>query len=142
MSSAPSPPTESEGASLPRLRPPRRAGLLVAVTIALLGALVWALNPRQPHLTPAKLHPLPPGCPKLSRPFVPTNITNLAEPFLDALPEKEKYRALYRLNMEACSCGCVQSVATCRGNNPDCRTSLERAKKIVSEVQGQRSAAK
>ncbi len=144
MSSTPSLPNESgeAGAGTPPLRAPRRTGLVMAVTIGLLATLVWALNPPRSRLTPAKLHPLLPGCPKLNRPFVPTNITSVAAPPVDTLPEGVKYRVLYRLNMEACSCGCGQSIAACRSNNPDCAASLERAKKIVSEVGSQGAAEK
>ncbi len=144
MSSTSSLPSESgkTGASPPPLRSQRRGGLLAAVTIGLLAALVWALNPPQSRLTPAKLHPLLPGCLKLNRAFVATNVTSVATPPVDALPETIKYRVLYRLNMEACSCGCGQSVAACRSNNPDCVTSLERAKKIVNEVRSQGTAEK
>jgi hypothetical protein len=102
---------------------------------ALLGALVWTLNPPQPRLTPAPLHPLPPGCLKFGRAFVPTNITGVLDPPTDPLPEKVKYRVLYRLNMEACSCGCMQSVAACRGSNRDCQASLQRAKEIVAQTE-------
>ncbi len=105
----------------------------MAIMLALLGALVWALNPPQPRLSPAPLHPLPQGCPKFSRQFVPTNITGVPDPPTDALPENVKYRVLYRLNTEACSCGCTQSVAACRGNNRDCQTSLQRAKEILHD---------
>jgi hypothetical protein len=102
---------------------------------ALLIALVWALNPPQPRLTPASLHPLPPGCPKFDRAFVPTNITGVLDPPTDPLPEKVKYRVLYRLNMEACSCGCMQSIAACRSSNRDCQASLQRAKEIVDQTE-------
>jgi len=113
--------------------PLRRAGLLVAIMLALLGALVWSLNPPQPRLTPAPLHPLPLGCPKVSRAFVPANVTSVPDPSTDTLPENVRYRILYRLNMEACSCGCMQSVAACRVSNRDCQTSLGRAREIVME---------
>lgn len=109
---------------------------------ALLGALVWALNPPQPRLTPAPLHPLPPGCPKFGRAFVPTNITGVLDPPTDSLPENVKYRVLYRLNMEACSCGCVESVAACRVTQRDCQASLRRAKEIVTESQAEAGDAK
>ena len=112
-----------------------RAGLRVAITLALLGALVWALNPSQPRLSPAPLHPLPPGCPKFSRAFVPANVTSVPDPPTDTLPENVKYRALYRLNVEACSCGCTQSLAACRVSNRECQASLQRAKEIVTEGQ-------
>jgi hypothetical protein len=109
-----------------------RAALRVAIVLAFLGALVWALHPAQPRLTPAPLHPLPPGCPKFSRAFVPANVTSVPDPHTDTLPENVKYKVLYRLNMEACSCGCMQSVAACRVSNRDCQTSLRRAKEIVT----------
>ena len=110
-----------------------RAGLLAAIMLALLGALVWALNPSQPRLTPAPLRAVPSGCPKFSRAFVPANVTSVPKPPTDTLPENVRYRVLYRLNMEACSCGCTQSVAACRVSNRDCQMSLQRAKEIVIE---------
>lgn len=113
----------------------RRAGLLVAILFGLLGALVWALNSPQPRLTPAPLHPLPPGCPKFSREFVPTNLTSVPEPSTDTLPDQVKYRVLYRLNTEACSCGCTESVAACRVGHRGCQTSLRRAKEIATEAE-------
>src|SRR6516225_4603909 len=119
-----------------------RAGLLVAIMLALLGALVWALNPPQPRLTPAPLHPLPRGCPKVSRAFVPANVTSVPDPPTDPLPESVKYRVLYRLNMEACSCGCIESVAACRVTQRDCQASLRRAKEIVTESQAEAGDAK
>jgi hypothetical protein len=108
------------------------AALRVTIMLALLGALVWTLHPSQPHLTPTGLHPLPPGCPKFSRAFVPANVTIVLDPPTDTLPENMKYKVLYRLNMEACSCGCIESVAACRVSNRDCQTSLQRAKEIVT----------
>ncbi len=137
MSSTPAPQIESgPGGTGPSPQASLgRASLLMAIMLVLLGALVWALNPSQPRLTPAPLHPLPPGCPKFSRQFVPTNITSVPDPPTDTLPEEVKYRVLYRLNMEPCSCGCVHSVAACRVSNRDCQTSLRRAKEIVTEGQ-------
>jgi hypothetical protein len=111
------------------------AALRVTIMLALLGALVWTLHPFQPHLTPADLHPLPPGCPKFGRTFVPANVTIVLDPPTDTLPENVKYKVLYRLNMEACSCGCMQSVAACRVSNRDCQASLQRAKEIVMRDQ-------
>ena len=122
--------------------PLRRAGLLVAIMLVLLGALVWSLNPPQPRRTPAPLHPLPLGCPKVSRAFVPANVTSVPDPPTDPLPESVKYRVLYRLNMEACSCGCVESVAACRVTQRDCQASLRRAKEIVTESQAEAGDAK
>ena len=133
----PAPPTEPGvgGTSATPRSSLGRAGLLVAIMLALLGALVWVLNPSQPRLTPAPLYPLPPGCPKFSRAFVPANVTSLPDPPTDVLPESVKYKVLYRLNTEACSCGCSESVAACRVSNRDCQTSLQRAKEILKEGQ-------
>ena len=137
MSLAPAPQTDSHpgGTGLPPRASPRQSGLLVVIMFALLGALVWTLNPPQPRLTPAPLHPLPPGCLKFGRAFVPTNITGVLDPPTDSLPENVKYRVLYRLNMEACSCGCMQSVAACRVSNRDCPASLQRTKEIVDQAE-------
>ena len=121
---------------------PGRAGLRVAIMLALLGALVWALNPSQPRLTPAPLRPLPPGCPMFSHAFVPANVTSVPDPSTDTLPENVRYRILYRLNMEACSCGCIESVAACRVTQRDCQASLRRAKEIVTESQAEAGDAK
>jgi hypothetical protein len=136
MFSIPAPQTEPGAGNTGPARPASwgRAGLLVAITLALLGALVWVLNPPQPRLAPAPLDLLPLGCPKFSREFVPTNMTGISDPPTDTLPEKTRYRVLYRLNTEACSCGCAQSVAACRSNNRDCQTSLRQAKEILTEL--------
>jgi len=101
--------------------PSRSALLWVAVTMALLAALVWALNPRQPR----------PICAKLPREFTPTDITHLAEPPFPALPRERKLRALFHMNTETCPCGCKLSLAACRLNYPSCKTSKELAAKIV-----------
>jgi len=44
--------------------------------------------------------------------------------------------------MEACSCGCVESVAACRVTQRDCQASLRRAKEIVTESQAEAGDAK
>ena len=111
--------------------PSRSALAWVAVTLALLAALVWALNPRQPALAPAPLGPPLPVCAKLPREFTPTDITHLAEPPFPALPRERKLRALFHMNTEPCPCGCKLSLAACRLNYPSCKTSKELAAKIV-----------
>src|SRR2546427_6812663 len=58
---------------------------MVALTTALLGALVWGLTPSRPHLTPAPLRPVPPGCLKERNDFVPTNLTEVPNLPLDGL---------------------------------------------------------
>ncbi len=110
----------------------RGSAVLVVVTVGLLGALVWALAPSQPHVTPAPLRPAPPGCPKGPQEFTPTNVTEIPDLPLDNLAQEEKYRVLLRLNMEPCPCGCNLSIAACRISNSACETSKEPAKKIAA----------
>lgn len=111
--------------------------VLVGVTLALLTALVWALNPTQPGFTPAPLRPQPPGCPKISREFMPTNITDLPDLPLQALSREQKNWALLRMNLEPCPCGCGLSLAACRVNNSTCEISSKLAKQIVVDVKGE-----
>lgn len=103
----------------------------VAVTLTLLAALVWALNPRQRRLAPAPLGAPLPVCARLPREFTPTDITDLAEPPFPTLPRHRKLRALLRMNMDPCACGCKLSIAACRLNYPSCKTSKELTGKIV-----------
>ena len=107
--------------------------MLVIVTLILLAGLVWALNPSQPKLTPAPLLPPSPGCPKMGREFIPTNITAMPDPPTEALRQQVKNRVLFELNMQPCWCGCAQSVAACRINDAACETSRKQAKETISE---------
>jgi hypothetical protein len=107
---------------------------MVVVTLGLLAALVWALRPPRVHFTPAPLGPPPADCPKLAHEFVPTNITGLPGPLLVGLTPEQKMRALYRLNMEPCPCGCNSSVAYCLITSPNCEASRKLAEKIVAEI--------
>jgi hypothetical protein len=107
---------------------------MVVVTLGLLAALVWALAPRPVHYTPAPLVPAEADCPKIAREFVPTNITGLSGPLLVGLTPEQKMRALYRLNMEPCPCGCNSSVAYCLITYPHCQISRKLAEKIVAEI--------
>ncbi len=110
---------------------------LVAVTLGLLAVLVAAIRPSDPHLVPAPLHPMPAGCPKGPAEFTPTNLTEIRDPSLEAMGQKEKNRALLRLNMEPCPCGCGLSLASCRVSTPSCETSQAEAGRIVDEERGQ-----
>jgi hypothetical protein len=114
--------------------PSRGAVAMVVVALGLLAALVWALQPPRVHYTPAPLEAPPADCPKVAREFVPTNITALPGPLLDGLTSEQKMRALYRLNMEPCPCGCNASVAYCLITYPKCSTSRKLAEKIVAEI--------
>ena len=115
---------------------------MVVVTLGLLGALVWALHPNQPHLTPAPLVPVPSECPKVQQAFIPSNYTDLPGLPLDGLSREQRNRALYRLNMEPCPCGCNLSVAACRVNHPACKTCQKLAEKIVAEAQAEKTKQK
>jgi hypothetical protein len=103
----------------------------VVITLLLLAALVWALNPRQPKFTPAPLGAPQTACAKLPRQFVPSDITELHEPPFPALSRERRLRALALMNAEECPCGCKLSVAACRVNNPTCKTSAERTGQSV-----------
>jgi hypothetical protein len=120
--------------------PSRSSVGLVVVTMALLAALVWALTPGRPAFEPAPLHPPPRGCPKYISEFTPTNYTEVPGVSLDGLSKEQKNRALFRLNMEPCPCGCNLSIAACRANHPQCEACKDLAQKIVAEERGERRA--
>ncbi len=107
--------------------------MVVGVTMALLAALVWALNPSEPKLKPAPLRPQPAGCVNRLPDFQPSNLTEVPELSLDKLDREARSRALLRLNLEPCSCGCNLSLAACRNAQPDCEASKEPARKISTE---------
>lgn len=109
----------------------------VVVALALLAGLVWAIRPRRPDFKPAPLEPQPEGCLILPRAFVPTNLTELPGSSIEALPQAAKYRALLRLNMQPCACGCKLSIAACRISNPKCKVSADLEEKIVKEESAQ-----
>jgi hypothetical protein len=122
----------------PAGRTSRGAVATVVVTLALLAALAWLLAPPRVRFSPAPLEPPPADCPKLAREFVPSNVTAIADLPLTGLSAEQKNRALYRLNMEPCPCGCGLSVAACRVEHPACETSKGLAQKIVAEVQAEK----
>ena len=51
-------------------------------------------------------------------------------------PEK-RTAALQKLNSEPCTCGCDNTVAKCRVDDPKCSTSLPLAQRIVQDIAGQ-----
>ena len=106
----------------------------MAGSLTLLALLVWFLNPRQPNYKPAPLDPRSPQCPNPGRQFVPTNITEIESPLLDALPQEESNKAIFRLNMAACSCGCNLSLAACRRSNPACVTAAGLFRNTINET--------
>jgi len=117
--------------------PPRGSVALAVAALALLVVLVWALSPDRPNFKPAPLHPVSADCPRSQQEFIPSNVTELPDPPLDALSPQEKNRALLRMNLEPCTCGCGLSVALCRVKHPACQTSREVAREIIAEVQAE-----
>lgn len=112
--------------------------VLLALTILVLAALVWSLNPRQPKLSPAPLRPPPPGCIRTSKDFVPSDVTNVPGIDFSRLDKKRKYRLLLRMNMEPCPCGCNQSVAVCYLSDPSCQA----AKAVIQKMLAEEEASK
>lgn len=111
---------------------------LVAATLVLLGALVWALRPARPPVAPAPLRPVPAaGCPQLGGEFVPSNYTEVPGAPLDSLSAEQRKRVLLRLNAEPCPCGCKMSVVACRINHPQCEACRDLVQKIIAEEQGE-----
>lgn len=111
--------------------------LLALVTIGLLGALAWYLNPPQPDLTPAGLDPqveLPTSPPKAPEEILPTSFTQLPDVDLSPLTVSQKREVLLRLNTEPCPCGCGNTLASCRVTDSACETSRELVPRVVAEV--------
>lgn len=102
--------------------------------MGLLALLVWYLNPRQPDFKPAPLQTPSAECLKPGREFVPTNLTAITEPALEALPAEKKNPAIFRLNTTPCTCGCQLSLAYCHEMNSECATSQQGIKQMVSEA--------
>ena len=57
---------------------------------------------------------------------------------LSALSPEKKGEVLKRLNAEPCTCGCGQTVAQCRLEDPNCTVSLPLAKSIVARIAAER----
>ncbi|MGH9469740.1 MAG: hypothetical protein ACRD1N_05280 [Terriglobia bacterium] len=106
--------------------------LLVAV-LASLGALVASFYPARGHFQPAPLRSNPPGCVKTAGVFVPTNATGIPVREIASVPAPLRTRVLYRANMQACSCGCNQSIVACRVRDTECATSRKLLREIVSD---------
>jgi thiol-disulfide isomerase/thioredoxin len=70
----------------------------------------------------------------------PAHLENLAQATsipgvdLSKLSPERRMEALQKLNTEPCTCGCENTVAKCRIDDPKCTTSLPLAKKIVEEI--------
>jgi hypothetical protein len=102
--------------------------------MALLGLMVWYLNPRQPDFKPAPLQARSEECLKPGREFVPTNLTAVTDASLNALPAEKKNPTIFHLNTTACTCGCNLSLAYCHEMNSQCATSNQGIKQMVSDA--------
>jgi thiol-disulfide isomerase/thioredoxin len=56
---------------------------------------------------------------------------------LSKLSPERRTQALQKLNSEPCTCGCDNTVAKCRIDDPKCATSLPLAQRIVAEIADQ-----
>ena len=56
---------------------------------------------------------------------------------LSKLSPERRTQALQKLNSEPCTCGCDNTVAKCRIDDPKCTTSLPLAQRIVAEISEQ-----
>ena len=110
---------------------------MVVVSLGALAALAWALRPARFDLKPAPLQPASSGCPKRAGEFLPSNYTEIPGVSLDALSARPKNRALLRLNMTPCPCGCNQSIAACCVLHPQCDSCKALAEKVLAEEQNE-----
>ena len=53
------------------------------------------------------------------------------------LSPERRTQALQKLNTDPCTCGCDNTVAKCRIDDPKCSTSLPLAQRIVQEIAAQ-----
>ena len=56
---------------------------------------------------------------------------------LTQLSPERRLAALQKLNTDGCTCGCDNTVAKCRVDDPKCATSLPLAQRIVAEIAAQ-----
>ena len=123
----------------PSTGPTREAIATVVVTIGLLAAFVWYIRPPRADFKPAPLETLPSDCPKISRPFIPSNITEIPDLRLEGMVSGKRMQALYRTNFEPCPCGCNQSIAECLVNHAQCKVCRGLAAGIVEQVKSEAS---
>jgi thiol-disulfide isomerase/thioredoxin len=64
--------------------------------------------------------------------------TNIPGVDLKRLSPERRAAALQKLNTEPCTCGCENTVAKCRIDDPKCGTSLPIAQRIVQEIAEER----
>jgi len=103
----------------------RHVGMLNAVyteqeTRALAGLSVNATIEKVDRAQPAKLEN--------------AQATQIPGVDLSKLSPERRIQALQKLNTDACTCGCDNTVAKCRIDDPKCSTSLPLAQRIVQEI--------
>jgi thiol-disulfide isomerase/thioredoxin len=64
-------------------------------------------------------------------------VTEIPGVDLKRLSPERRAAAVQKLNSEPCTCGCDNSVAKCRVDDPKCETSLPLAQRIVQEIADQ-----
>lgn len=130
---------ESNSSSTPQpAKPEGKPGSpvgMVALSLILLAALVWAMAPARAKFEPAPLRPVPADCPKTTPTFVPSDVTEVPGVDLSKLSQAQRNHVFYRLNMEPCPCGCNTSIVACRISHPACPVCADLIKKIVAEEQ-------
>jgi len=55
---------------------------------------------------------------------------------LSKLTKEQRIAVITKLNDEPCTCGCNQTLARCRVDDPGCNFSLPRAKELVAQITG------
>jgi len=63
-------------------------------------------------------------------------VTSIPGIDLTNMPKDRRLLVIQKLNEESCTCGCNQTVARCRVEDPKCNASLPRAKEILAQVTG------
>jgi thiol-disulfide isomerase/thioredoxin len=61
-------------------------------------------------------------------------VTSIPGIDLSKLTKEQRVRAITKLNDEPCTCGCNQTVARCRVDDPSCPVSLPRAKELLAAI--------
>ena len=61
-------------------------------------------------------------------------VTTIPGVDLSKLTKEQRVAAIEKLNEEVCSCGCNQTVARCRVDDPSCSYSLPRAKELIAAI--------
>jgi hypothetical protein len=65
-------------------------------------------------------------------------VTSIPGIDLSKLTKEQRIAAITKLNDEPCTCGCNQTLARCRVDDPTCPVSLPRAKELITAAIGLR----